>query len=185
MQQGDSNANSPPQSANQSAVHSPQMQSSVILTSQQNAFGVPYQIPATMVSGGLGYGNPVGQGLFCDWGWDGGEVSCDKVDDDAEELSGGGRSSATIVKSNSSCKSQKAISTPLECRRRSSQLIRNLAPKLPSTLVSTSWKASLCSNTQVSESLIEEERGEAKRCSRTVRQGRIEDQNSRSLDSRL
>jgi len=64
MQQGDSNANSPPQSANQSAVHSPQMQSSVILTSQQNAFGVPYQIPATMVSGGLGYGNPVGQGGY-------------------------------------------------------------------------------------------------------------------------
>jgi len=64
MQQGDSNANSPPQSANQSAVHSPQMQSSVILTSQQNAFGVPYQIPAMMVSGGLGYGNPVGQGGY-------------------------------------------------------------------------------------------------------------------------
>lgn len=61
MQQGDSNANSPPQSANQSAVHSPQMQSSVILTSQQNAFSVPYQIPATMVSG---YGNPVGQGGY-------------------------------------------------------------------------------------------------------------------------
>ena len=40
------------------------MQSSVILTSQQNAFGVPYQIPATMVSGGLGYGNPVGQGGY-------------------------------------------------------------------------------------------------------------------------
>jgi len=65
MQQGDSNANSPPQSANQSAVHSPQMQPSVLLTSQQqNAFGVPYQIPTTMVSGGLGYGNTVGQGDY-------------------------------------------------------------------------------------------------------------------------
>jgi len=62
VQQGDSNANSSPRSATQSAIHSPQMQSSVILTAQQqNAFGVPYQISTTMMPGGLGYGNPVGQ----------------------------------------------------------------------------------------------------------------------------
>ena len=60
MQHGDSN--SPPQSANQSAVHSPQMQS--LAPQQQNAFGGPYQIPATMMSGGLGYVNPVGQGGY-------------------------------------------------------------------------------------------------------------------------
>ncbi|KXN93392.1 YTH domain family protein 2 [Leucoagaricus sp. SymC.cos] len=65
-QQGNSNANSPPQSATQSAVHSPQMQPAVPAAQQQNAFSMPYQIPAMMMAGygqansGMGYG--YGQG---------------------------------------------------------------------------------------------------------------------------
>ncbi|KAJ3567202.1 hypothetical protein NP233_g6519 [Leucocoprinus birnbaumii] len=65
QQQGNSNANSPPQSASQSAVHSPQMQPAVIPTAQQqNAFSMPYQMPAMMMAGGMGYGNPAGQGGY-------------------------------------------------------------------------------------------------------------------------
>ncbi|KAF9448880.1 YTH-domain-containing protein [Macrolepiota fuliginosa MF-IS2] len=68
QQQGGSNANSPPPSTAQSAVHSPQMQHAAIPTAQQqSAFSMPYQIPAMMMAGygqansGMGYANPAGQ----------------------------------------------------------------------------------------------------------------------------
>jgi hypothetical protein len=67
--QGGSGPNSPPQSASQSTAQSPQMQPAVVSTTQQqNAFSMPYQIPAMIMAGygqansGMGYGSPAGQG---------------------------------------------------------------------------------------------------------------------------